>query len=383
MFSSIKNLLTGSISSKLAFHTNLRYIVTNRCPAHSITKYYKFKKKYYLSKYNHSIKDIHNVMSKEKNNKISYSTLKRYFDGEASNEESLLINKILSESESNEEAEKHLRNFWKDYQPGEDVSAIKLEFLLDRIHHKINLGRREEVIPLKKRNHSYRSIHSLLKYSARIAAILAIPLLGYLSWELNQKRDLMAQTEAIINEISCPLGVRSHFNLPDGTSVTLNNGSSLKYPTRFSKENRTVSLVGEAYFDVKHNQESPFIIETEGLDVKVLGTKLNIYSYPGEEYQEITLESGEIELLSTLKKKQISIRKMKPGQHAVYEYTKHKLDVKFDDVKKYTSWKDGRLVLRNDPASVFLKRIGRWYNVQFNIQDERVMNFTCWATFEE
>ena len=322
-------------------------------------------------------------MSKEKNNKISYSTLKKYLDGVASNEESLLINKLLSDSESNKESETHLRNIWKDYQPGEDVSAIKLELLLDRIHHRINLGRKEKVISFKERNRAYKSIHSVLKYSARIAAILTIPLLVYLSYELYQKRDFMAQTEAIINEITCPLGVRSHFNLPDGTSVTLNNGSSLKYPSRFSKENRTVSLVGEAYFDVKHNQETPFIIETEGLDVKVLGTKLNIYSYPGEEYQEITLESGEIELLCTVKKKQISVRKMKPGQHAVYEYTKHKLDVKFDDVKKYTSWKDGRLVLRNDPASVFLKRIGRWYNVQFNILDERVIDFTCWATFEE
>jgi ferric-dicitrate binding protein FerR (iron transport regulator) len=202
----------------------------------------------------------------------------------------------------------------------------------------------------------------------------------------------------------------------------------LKYPANFLGDYRKVELIGEAFFDVAHNRNKPFIIGTEGLDIKVLGTRLNVYSYPGEGYQEFTLESGSIELIKIEDNLEISIGKMKPGQHVVYRFDDEsvnidsegsglesekremadsregeepvimemksresavyslkdgELKVKVDDAEKYTSWKDGKLVLRNDPMPNQLKRIERWYNVKFNILDESVNYHSYWATFEE
>ena len=184
-------------------------------------------------------------------------------------------------------------------------------------------------------------------------------------------------------------------------------------------------MVGEAFFDVHHNKSRPFIINTDGLDVKVLGTRLNVHSYPGEYYQEFTLESGSIELIDKNNDQEISIARMNPGQHAVYrtdkfdnrymsktggetvnritdkkefntflknleqgqlavyELEEGKLDVAVDETSKYTAWKEGKLVLRRDPMPILLARIERWYNVKFNILDNRILEYTYWVTFEE
>ena len=114
--------------------------------------------------------------------------------------------------------------------------------------------------------------------------------------------------------------------MPDGTRGSLNNGSRLKYPVKFYGDTRKVELVGEAFFDVYHDKNRPFIINTDGLDIKVLRTRLNVYSYPEEGYQEFTLESGTIELIKKENNQRISLGKMKPGQHVVYRFEESKVD---------------------------------------------------------
>lgn len=227
------------------------------------------------------------------------------------------------------------------------------------------------------------------------------------------------------NEIKCPLGAQSEFELPDGTKGNLNNGSTLKYPVKFTGNSREVELYGEAFFDVEQNKRMPFIINTVGLDVKVLGTRLNVYSYPDENYQEVTLESGSVELIQQEKGQETVIAEMEPGQHVVYRFgdggsdapaeieegdliiisnreqmedigarlkpgkealfrlEKGDLYLKKDETEQYTGWTDGKLILRNDPMPVLLKRMERWYSVKFNILDTRINEYTYWATFQE
>ncbi|MFC2116905.1 FecR family protein, partial [Bacteroidota bacterium] len=188
-----------------------------------------------------------------------------------------------------------------------------------------------------------------------------------------------------------------------------------------------VELIGEAYFDVSYKKNRPFIINTDGLDVKVLGTKLNVHVYPDEQIRAYTLEEGSLELIRRDEGEEVTVLKMKPGQHAVYTLTVDQLDmvyenqafdkqntiivgdqsmdkilknkrpssperidalggkinIGFEEISQYTEWKNGKLVLRNDPMPVMLKRIERWYNVRFNITDERINQYRYWATFEE
>ena len=369
-------------------------------------------------------------MSSKCDKEIQYSILLKYFEDKASVEEINLVKSWLNNQERNIRFESCLGLLWKEMDPDANDPALDLNALLHEVHHTINLAEKKEKIrSISQRSKPLFSFNLVLRNMARIAAVLLLPLIAYLGWEVySQKMWIRNQSEIVYNEIICPLGTRSQFELPDGTRGSLNNGSSLKYPVKFYGDTRDVKLVGEAFFDVYHDKNKPFVINTDGLDVKVLGTRLNVYSYPEEGYQEFTLVSGSIELIKEEDNQKISLGRLKPGQHVVYRfeesnedidleklakeyesvdkiYSKEELEefllnmnpgqyavyeskdgdlnIKFDEPDYYTSWKDGKLVLRNDPMPNVLKRIERWYNVKFNIQDERINEYTYWATFEE
>ena len=356
-----------------------------------------------------------------------YSKLKDYFDDVIAEESKNDVLTWLSNTEHDSKYRTFLKLLWDEMSDDDDGDALDLESTLYKIHYRINhKSKKGKVGSSKVKSKPAIQFHTILRVAARIAAIIMLPVLGYLGWEVfSEKLWMKNQAEVVFNEIVCPLGSRSHFELPDGTTGNLNNGSRLKYPVRFSGKTREVELVGEAFFDVHHNRSRPFIINTDGLDVKVLGTRLNVHSYPGEYYQEFTLESGSIELIDKNNDQEISIARMNPGQHAVYrtdkfsdhhqlkkeektinritdkkefntflknleqgqlavyELEEGKLDVAVDETSKYTAWKEGKLVLRRDPMPILLARIERWYNVKFNILDNRILEYTYWVTFEE
>lgn len=365
---------------------------------------------------------------KSEEKKIEYNTLRKYFEDRASSDEANLISEWLKSAEGSFKREKCLHLLWDGLDADTKETDPELEVLLDKIHHSINLKSRAKILTVNRSSGRGKGIsfNHVLRNLGRIAAIFLVPLMVFIGWEIyNQKMWVINQTEVVYNEIRCPLGAKSQFELPDGTRGSLNNGSILKYPVKFTGKSREVELYGEAFFDVEHNRERPFIINTVGLDVKVLGTRLNVYSYPDEDYQEITLESGSVELIQREKDEVVTVAKMKPGQHAVYKYnsnenivqphTKDKdliiitdrehmneivpdmkpgqqalyrtesgdLLMKYEETGQYTGWTDGKLILRNDPMPILLKRLERWYSVKFNITDDRINEFTYWATFEE
>lgn len=360
--------------------------------------------------------------------KVEYSTLKKYFEDRASEEEAVLITRWLEDAESDFKREKYLHLLWNELDLDTKEVDINLELLLDKIHHSINLTSRKQTKAksLSSGRKPGISFNHLLMNLVRIAAVLLVPLMTYIGWEIfSQKMWVKNQAEVVYNEITCPLGATSQFELPDGTSGSLNNGSTLKYPVKFTGKFREVDLYGEAFFDVIHKKDRPFIINTVGLDVKVLGTRLNVYSYPDEEYQEITLISGSVELIKREGDQEVTIAEMKPGQHVTYRFGDGRTDtgygsmdkdliiveskkeiedlvprmkpgkqavyrlkegdlyLKMDETERYTGWTDGKLILRNDPMPVLLKRMERWYSVKFNILDKRIEEYTYWATFKE
>ncbi len=359
---------------------------------------------------------------------LEYSALKKYFDGKSSKEEDELMKKWLSGFDEEYRHENFLHLLWNGFKPEEKNEDVDLSPLLDKIHHTIHLRNGNITKTKRLAPHSKPKIefNLLLKNLGRVAAIFLLPVMVYLSWEMySQKAWIENQADIVYYEIRSPQGAQSQFELPDGTTGNLNNGSRLKYPSKFTGKNREIELYGEAYLDVKHSKSHPFIVHTAGLDVKVLGTSLNIYSYPDEEYQEVSLKSGSIELIREEEDREVVIAKMKPGQHAVYNFgdTKNstikkntekelvvlkdkeqlqkiapklksnqqamvnihggELYMEYADIDRYTGWTEGKLILRNEPLDIMLKRIGRWYGVKFNINAQNINKYTYWATFEE
>jgi transmembrane sensor len=137
-------------------------------------------------------------------------------------------------------------------------------------------GKTSRVVPLKSNRRIF------LRFAAAVALILAI---GF-TWKT-------LLYESRINEITENDQQKELF-LADGTLVVLNQNSKLEYPESFSGQQRVVKLSGEAYFNVAHNPEQPFLILTEESSVKVLGTSFNLRAYPSETFTEVEVESGKV-----------------------------------------------------------------------------------------
>lgn len=159
--------------------------------------------------------------------------------------------------------------------------------------------------------------------------------------------------------ITIPRGGQYQLLLSDGTKVWLNSASTLKYPVKFSKNERTVQLTGEAYFEVAKDKTKPFKVNVDDLDVKVLGTHFNIMAYKDEKAIKTTLLEGSVQL--TTPHKQVML---KPGEEGRLSYGSGSIDVQQVDAEEAVAWKEGYFVFDNEDIHTIMKRISRWYDVE-------------------
>ena len=169
--------------------------------------------------------------------------------------------------------------------------------------------------------------------------------------------------------------------LPDGTKVWLNSNSTLSYPERFSKRKRTVSLTGEAFFDVQKDARRPFLVQAGNVVIKVLGTRFDVDAYAeNTAIFSTTLVDGSVEMRYPLHgRKQTTV--LSPGQRLTYDPDEDRAFIAYVDVNSLTSWKTGSITLDHTPLRDVLKMIGNAYGVRFIINDASRLNDSCSGTF--
>ncbi len=174
----------------------------------------------------------------------------------------------------------------------------------------------------------------------------------------------IANEETLVyNTLTVPYGKRFEISLSDGTTVHLNAGTSLKYPVKFLKDQtRQVFLKGEAFFKVSKDEHDPFIVNSDALNVQVLGTQFNISSYPEDIETDVVLVEGSVNLYTTKNKDNNVL--LKPGFKGSYvKNTTNSIAINPVITSIYTSWVDGELVFRNITFDNILKKMERQYNV--------------------
>lgn len=183
------------------------------------------------------------------------------------------------------------------------------------------------------------------------------------------------KTASIYNEIFIPNGEIFKLKLSDGTLVWLNAGSKLRFPQSFDNtdNNRTVYLEGEAFFEVKKNKNKPFIVNTQEVDVKVLGTKFNITSYENDDYIATTLVEGSVSVYENRTPDNGVI--LTPSFQANYNKFGNNFIKEKVDIDNYTAWMHNRLVINNLKFSEILVKLERRYSVKIinnaeNLKDE-------------
>lgn len=192
-------------------------------------------------------------------------------------------------------------------------------------------------------------------------------------------------------EITTRYGTRNFLELPDGSKLWLNAGSKVKY----AEDRRELTLEGEAFFDVKHDPDHPFIIHTGKLDVRVLGTSFNVKAYPDDSTIETTLIKGKVEIdfpgntqpgiVLRPNEKVVIPKKEEPVAQNTDEYIDRKM-VAPDPVYRTlieTSWVEDKLAFRNESFSDVSKRLERWYNIHFSFEDQQYLQGRLTGCFKD
>ena len=234
-------------------------------------------------------------------------------------------------------------------------------------------------------------------YAAMVVAGLSI---GFIAFFYSRPDKINSRVQK--NEITTRKGSKSRILLPDNTVVWLNADSKIIYPDNFQKEKREVQLTGEAFFEVTKDPRRPFIIHTNSIDIKVLGTVFNVRSYPEESTSETSLLKGEIEvtihqsnkklLLSPNQKLTVANYTTAPEfkQNKIAEnkhteeplLTLNNIHYNEDSISTATSWIDNTLYFDNELLEKVVSKIERWYNVEIVIKNEKLRSAHFTAAFE-
>ena len=243
----------------------------------------------------------------------------------------------------------------------------------------------ERKIPIKKIS---------IWWSAAASVLLIIGVASYFVVKDKPKPTVYAGTYATVG------GQRKQVTLPDGSTVLLNAKSSIKLDKDFNKTNRTVLLEGEAYFDVKHNDKSPFKVFTSDFHINVLGTAFNVKAYPDENTAETTLIRGLITMQTT---GEMGIITLKPSQKVTFyknaaqekvqpnhkrkinsnrpEITINHYQVIKENTVLETAWTQNKLELYDQDFAQLKPTLEKWYNVEISFADADVQKYRFTATF--
>lgn len=279
-------------------------------------------------------------------NELSEDILRRYLMGECSEEDYIRINAWIKESDENA---RHLFRMEEVFHLGKVNSFLdkkKIEHAEQRLFKKIE---KEE----NKKRHTLQR-HLWLKYAAMLAFALFVGgTFGYLYYQSSLHQEIVTVTasEGSIKKIT----------LPDGSKVWLNHQAMMKYPRQFSPEERNVFVEGEAYFEVAKNRQKPFIVNSEAMRVRVLGTIFNFKSSKTGQKAEATLIEGEIEVKGNHDEGMIILA---PGQKAELNKATRRLKVKQVEAKLDAVWHDNLIPFEKANIFAITKVLERFYDVK-------------------
>lgn len=215
-------------------------------------------------------------------------------------------------------------------------------------------------------------ISAFLKYAAAIVLAGLLAVNGYDL--LRSKRPSLA-----MNIVEVPVGQRASLLLSDGTKVWLNAGSTLSYPSAFGEKNRPISLIGEAFFEVAHDADKPFVVQSDRMYVEVKGTKFCMKTYP-EERAVVTLAEGSVQVSSI----DADYRAMlKPNEQISYSEQEGWILTENVDTELTRSWIHGELYFVEQPLSEITKSLERRFGVRIRIRNPLSADDTYTCHFRE
>ncbi len=285
-----------------------------------------------------------------------------FFSGTASEEECMTLQKWIKKAPENQSYFQELYNIWQTTCPAFDPHGISVKKAEKKLLRKIR----------KKKKIST----GIWIYWQRIAAVIIIPLFLLTAYLVIKQSGMYDQN--VYQKLTVPYGMVSEVNLPDGSNVWLNGGSSLKYPIHFTKGKRQVELTGEGYFEVESDPGNPFLVETASAEIMATGTAFNINACENDSIVAVTLSKGIVNIAFG-NSRSVSL---KPGDHIRLNRNTLRCTLRQTDPYKWYAWKDGLMIFRDDPLSYVFKRLEQTFNIEIVIKEPDILEALYHATFE-
>jgi len=181
-----------------------------------------------------------------------------------------------------------------------------------------------------------------------------------------------------VNTLYVPAGQRIKLTLQDGTDVWLNSRTTITYPVVFGKNERRVSVEGEAFFEVTKNPRKPFIVTSQGIDMKVLGTKFNVDSYSNEQELKTSLIEGSLQVLSPDKMKSVIL---KPNEQVTVKGSL--MSVTAIAHKDQFLWIKGIYSFTDEPLGNILKKLELYYDIKIVVEDPSISTWVYTGKFRQ
>lgn len=263
-------------------------------------------------------------------------------------------------------------NWLKRYFEQDDISAIDALLMEQWVHlskqnpevDKNLKGEIWEKINMQIDRPQMNTINRYQRWWSVAASILLILSTGTLLWW--NLRGLSESYVEVTNHNKFP----KELVMDDGTLVWLTPGSQLIYPNKFIAETRGVKLIGEARFEVKRNTEQPFIVQTESVFTRVLGTTFNIEAFPNRDHIEIALLEGKVAVdIQEEGQSKTEVANLSPGEAFLYKksngvYSKMQLG----NTAIY-KWNEGLIQFHRANIHEVIESLENWYNISISMED--------------
>lgn len=279
--------------------------------------------------------------------------LSLYIKGTISEEEQAEL-KLLVDIADEKELSLYLYRLWDEYEIQKQVDLHQLDTIFGQV----------------RKQTTKQTFRLIQEKALRIAGIVLIPLLCALSAYLYTTRTPDSSFDNREMIVQAKKGQQAEVLLPDGTKIQLNAESSLAYKQNYGLTERSINFRGEGYFEVAKDRGIPFVVHTKDLDIEVLGTVFNIYSYEKEDIAELALLTGKVKVSTTTSPIQTVF--LKPNEKVVFNKSAGSLEVKESDNRFETAWLKGNLVFRSTPMRDVIKKIERKYGITIHLNDPAI-----------
>lgn len=337
------------------------------------------------------------------------SLIVKYLEKQISETEKQQLFQWIYSNPENEHFFYNLKDIWETVQFNEIVRTADTETEWRKFSHAAFRKESTLTVSTPKRNTIKKKLYTALKIAALVIITFGA---GFFVQKLIPEK-------TTYTSINVPYGAKSKLELPDGSMIWVNSGSTLRYPNNFNHQVVDLFLEGEAFFNIAENPQRKLNVKTSSINIQVLGTTFNVKAYNEEDVVETTLVKGSISITGHVDGQSIKNPIiLKPNERAVLVKSKNNLEIdnttqelnKQDsepnhtnkeiitvktiipqkmnitegvDVESFVSWKDNKLVFKSERFDALATKLERWYNVEIIFKDEMLKNSRYTGTFEK